>query len=81
MLITSSFFLHAYSLMFWFLLGPIICRITVLLNLVRFCSSVVAQVSHAYNAVGRIIILYKVGLDLIETSLDFNIVFNPKKHL
>jgi len=41
----------------------------------------VAQVSHSYNAIGRIITLYRVSLDLIETSLDFNIFFNPKKHL
>lgn len=40
-----------------------------------------AQVSHAYTAIGRIIILYKVSLDMIKSSLDFKIVFNPKEYL
>jgi hypothetical protein len=83
MLITSSFSLRSYFPVFWFFPGSKICRNTFLSNLARFCSSILveAQVLHAYSDIERIITLYRVSLDLIETSLDFNIVFNPKKHL
>lgn len=50
MFITSSFFLRSYSLVFWFLPGPKICRNTFLSNLARFCSSVLV-VAQGYIAI------------------------------
>jgi len=46
-----------------------------------FVCFVVVQVSHAYRALSSVsITLYKVNLDLIDTSLGFRIVFNANKH-